>query len=200
MYGNGATKSGVYVVSPGIRAYCSMGLLEHGWTVILRRLDKSQDFLSKTYQEFIDGFGDFSENYFLGLDSIHQMTRTGTHKLYIGLDYPASTGLSSAFALYDSFSVGNNESGYKLSLGSYSSSSDGPDSTCIAGGDPCVYHNGAAFSAKGSPKGHCGNSHGPWWYSQCDHPLYRGCNYMRWYTLHPNEEILNFVMAIRRVN
>ena len=196
LYGNGATESGVYVVKPGVRAYCSMGLLNSGWTVVARKLNYSNVFASKKYKDFVDGFGDFSGSYFLGLDTLHEMTSTSRHEAYIGMEY-SSEYIPFAFVRYDRFAVGEKSSGYKLSLGSYIDNVPGqPDWT--PGGDELTYHRGSPFYAKDSSQSNCGKDFGGWWYARCDHPQYSACNYNKWYGF-PDQEIMNFVFAIRQI-
>jgi len=197
LYDKGTTESGVYVVKPGVRAYCSMGLMDSGWTVITRRVNYSNQFMKKNYKDFIDGFGDFSGNYFLGLETLHEMTSTSTHEAYIGMEY-TDEHIPFAFARYSSFAVGDRKSGYMLSLGSYIATVPGNDPLWAAGGNGMGPHHGASFSAKDSLNPECGKEYGGWWYNRCDQPSYQACNYNKWH-IFLNKEIKNFVFAIREI-
>jgi len=198
IYKNGTPKSGVYKVRPGFRVFCTMGLMDGGWTVIMRMVNGYQDFGSRSYQEYIDGFGNFTDNYFLGLESIHSLTKGKQHELYIGMEYGEGALLDCTFARYQNFKVCDKESGYKMELGTFIWQA--PDSSWHSGGDSLTYHNGGTFSAKGSPNEDCGVNNGAWWYNSektfdgCHSSLW--CNYKRWPTV-SFDPIKTFVMAIR---
>nr|XP_017021772.1 fibrinogen-like protein 1 [Drosophila kikkawai] len=84
------------------------------WIVILRRFDGSVDF-SKYWSNSV---GDLSGEFWIGFKSIHKLTSSVRHELYIQLeDFDGVT----AYARYDNFVVGNFEENYILkSLGYYS--------------------------------------------------------------------------------
>ncbi|KAH8334684.1 hypothetical protein KR059_013000, partial [Drosophila kikkawai] len=84
------------------------------WIVILRRFDGSVDF----FKDLSNSVGELSGEFWIGLQSIHKLTSSIRHELYIQLeDFDGVT----AYARYDNFVVGKNEEGYVLrSLGAYS--------------------------------------------------------------------------------
>ena len=194
LHENGCRKSGLYFVQPGITVFCDMNLLGGGWTAILRRLNKSQEFLSKTYQDFKYGFGDFSGNFWLGLDVLHDLTSAHQHELYIGME--DSDG-NLPFARYNEFSVGNKKSGYQLSLSTYNAKASDWTS---AGDSLARHHNGQKFSALGMEGGsNCGSRYGGWWYKSCNVEAVSSCNYMKWFTWSQNKELRSFIMYIREL-
>lgn len=177
-----------------------MGLMDRGWTVIMRMVNRSSQEFERPYQDYVDGFGNFSDNFFQGLESIHYLTKNGPHELYIGMELEDGASLDRIFARYKHFSVGNKASGYKLTVGSYIWQAS--DSSWVSGGDSLAYHNGGAFSTQGSPNPDCGTQNGAWWYDSdksskgCHNSLWS--NFKRWRTADPIYKLETFVMAIRK--
>ncbi|XP_033149805.1 angiopoietin-related protein 4 [Drosophila busckii] len=56
-----------------------------GWVVIQRRVDDSVSF-NRTWEEYKNGFGDLSGNFWLGLEKLHLMTKFQPHALYLQLE------------------------------------------------------------------------------------------------------------------
>ena len=80
-----------------------------------KRLDGSVDFY-RGWDDYKRGFGNLNGEFWLGLDKIHRLTK-GRSKLRVDLeDFDNQT----AYAEYDSFGVGDEQSKYKLErLGQY---------------------------------------------------------------------------------
>ena len=87
-----------------------------GWTVFQRRLDGSVDFY-RNWVDYKNGFGNLSGEFWLGLDKIHRLSATGQNVLRVDLE---SFENETAYAVYESFSVGNERLTYILNVGSYS--------------------------------------------------------------------------------
>nr|XP_017021784.1 fibrinogen C domain-containing protein 1-B-like [Drosophila kikkawai] len=84
------------------------------WIVILHRFDGSVNFSPYLRYSVGDLFGEF----WIGLESIHKLTSSVRHELYIQLE--DLDGVT-AYARYDNFVVGNSRESYALkSLGAYS--------------------------------------------------------------------------------
>lgn len=108
-----------------------------GWTLVQRRRDvlPREDFF-RSWEEYAEGFGDASSGEFwLGLDAIHALTAQAATELRVDL---ADFEGESRFAKYSSFSVGDRDDFYRLTVGGYSGTA----------GDAMAYHNGMPFSAK----------------------------------------------------
>ena len=87
-----------------------------GWTVFQRRVDGSVDF-DRNWVDYKNGFGNLSGEFWLGLDKIHRLSATGQNVLRVDLE---SFENETAYAVYESFSVGNERLVYILNVGNYS--------------------------------------------------------------------------------
>ena len=152
-----------------------MNLHGGGWTIIQRRVNDQVSFY-RNYKTYQNGFGDFTENFWLGLDKLHCLTESAhlNNEIYIGLDSFFDDDTSSR-ALYGRFSVGNEESGYVLSVGHFNASFS-------TAGDSLSTHNSLKFSTYNKDQDklistdddqdksdfNCAFiSGGGWWYNKC---------------------------------
>ena len=155
--------------------YCDMNLLGGGWTVIQRRVDGDLDF-DRKYACYRNGFGDFFQNFWLGLEKISRITRhcsaaNTSMELYIGLE--AFLPLS-VFARYTNFTVLGEEDGYRLKVSGYNESSTSHDSF--------TSHNDQKFTTKDKDQDdhtlNCaGLFKGGWWFKNCHDSHLNGIYY-----------------------
>ena len=83
---------------------------------------------------------------------------------------------NTAFAKYDHFSVGDEDSDYTLSVSGYQSASTAGDS--LTDNTELGHHNGQRFSTPGVGNTACAwYYHGPWWYRNCYSSLLTGKYY-----------------------
>ncbi|RUS76531.1 hypothetical protein EGW08_015703 [Elysia chlorotica] len=163
-----------------------------GWIVIQRRVSGALDFY-RNWEEYKNGFGSLAEEFWLGNDNIHTLTNSGQYELRVDLKYNGQ----SAYAHYNSFSLGSESTDYILSVGAY-------DGTA---GDSMAYHNGKQFSThdRGGAARHAALYHGAWWYG----PGYN-CNLnakwnaegntaARWYHFSRNTAVTFSEMKIRKL-
>ena len=163
----GVYENGVYAIQPinanhAFYVYCDMETDRGGWTVLLKRQDGSMDF----YLNWIDyknGFGNLEGEYWLGLDNMYLLTNLSGVTAQLRVDLADWEG-NTAFAKYDQFSVGDEDSDYILSVSGYQSAS--------TAGDSLAFQNGQRFSTPDRDNdagiGHCAlNFHGPWWHNDC---------------------------------
>ncbi|CAG2214195.1 Angiopoietin-related protein 1,Ficolin-1-A,Angiopoietin-1,Fibrinogen C domain-containing protein 1,Ryncolin-1,Tenascin-N,Angiopoietin-related protein 7,Angiopoietin-related protein 6,Ficolin-3,Fibrinogen C domain-containing protein 1-B,Fibroleukin,Fibrinogen-like protein 1,Ficolin-1,Ficolin-1-B,Angiopoietin-4,Tenascin-R,Ryncolin-2,Techylectin-5B,Fibrinogen C domain-containing protein 1-A,Microfibril-associated glycoprotein 4,Fibrinogen-like protein A,Ryncolin-3,Angiopoietin-2,Tenascin-X,Ficolin-2,Tenascin len=131
--------------------------------VIQRRKDGNTNFY-RGWQDYKIGFGDQTEEFWLGNEKIHKLTTGERYQLRIELqDWNNDT----KYALYNTFNLGNEASGYKLTIGGYSGTA----------GDSMIYSNGATFGTK--DENACAKSKfGAWWYKGCTHSNLNG-EYLR---------------------
>ncbi|XP_028411123.1 fibrinogen C domain-containing protein 1-A-like [Dendronephthya gigantea] len=146
-----------------------------GWTVFQRRLDGSVDFY-RGWQDYKQGFGNLSGEYWLGLDKIHMMTNISENELRIDME---DTSATTSYAHYDSFNVSSENTKYKLNVGGYNGTA----------GDSLSYHNGMAFTTKDSDNEvmgyNCaGRYKGAWWYRTCHESNLNGFYYYGHHALH----------------
>ena len=162
---DGNAPSGLYRISPcGVEftVYCNMKDNGGGWTVIQQRLDNSTDFY-RNWEDYSEGFGNFETNFWLGLDKIHCLTHTEQCKLLVTM---SSFDGEMVKSLYNHFTVGDSNSGYKLNIHGYNSSSSNA-------GDGFKIHNGQKFTTRDQDNDklqgeNCAiKYHGAWWYNDC---------------------------------
>ena len=161
--------SGIYTITPTNAAsfdvYCDMNTTDGGWTVFQKRFNGSINFY-RGWDEYEGSFGNLSGEFWLGLRELHQLTQSGKWVLRVDLvDFEGN----SAYALYDSFYIGDAESNYTLSIGSYS----GTAGDSMAGSPIQVSLNNMQFSTYDRDndfwsEGNCAaNWQGAWWYRSC---------------------------------
>jgi len=107
--------------------------------------------------------GSLRVNYWKGLDAIHQLTQSGQFKLVV--DFTSVQNISNS-AEYSTFMVGDESSGYQLTIDDFSG-----DFTY----DAFLDYTGYKFTTKdrkndASPAGsNCASQlQGAWWYDTCD--------------------------------
>lgn len=96
---------------------CDSQLAGPGWTVVQRRIDGSVKFY-RNWMDYKLGFGNFSGEFFIGLDKLHRMTASRPHELFVHL---TNFNNDTSYALYDNIVVAGESEAYALqALGSYS--------------------------------------------------------------------------------
>ncbi|KAM6974905.1 LOW QUALITY PROTEIN: tenascin-like [Tautogolabrus adspersus] len=158
---NGIKTSGEVEIFPQgklgkpMMVYCDMETDGGGWIVFQRRKDGSVDFF-RGWKDYTKGFGDLSGEFWLGLESLHNLTSMTKMNLRVDLRDQDE----SVFAKYSTFEVAKRH--YKLTVGGYSGTA----------GDSLTYHNSRLFSTKDRDPmpfiTRCAMSYrGGWWYKNC---------------------------------
>ncbi|XP_028391559.1 fibrinogen-like protein A [Dendronephthya gigantea] len=169
-YKCGMRQDGVYTINPdglgSFRVYCDMNRDKGGWTVFQRRQDGSQDFYHG-WSDYKASFGDLNGEFWLGLDKIHRLSKSGQNILRVDLmDFNGTE----RYAKYGTFSVADESHKYRLNIGSYSGDA----------GDSLAYHNQMKFSTKDSDNDAWGSSNcatnykGAWWHKDCHYSNLNG--------------------------
>nr|BAB60707.1 ficolin 4 [Halocynthia roretzi] len=142
-----------------IEVYCDLTSDGGGWIVFQRRMDGSVDFY-RGWNEYVNGFGENDKEFWLGLETIHQLTKNGNYELRVDIgDWEGER----RYAQYGTFSISGSNDNYRLTVGDYSGT---------AGDSLIGHHNGQQFSTKDQDNdgnsGNCAVSYtGAWWYQSC---------------------------------
>lgn len=157
-------RTGLYRIYPpmiayhpaGLQVLCDMETDGGGWVVFQHRFDGSVDFL-QGWTEYVNGFGQLSEGgeFWLGLETVHQMTNVGKYDLRIDLsDFENQT----SYAAYSSFSLSAGTD-YSLSFNEYSGT---------AGSGLFKNKFSTTDRDQDTHKTNCAVAyHGAWWYTKC---------------------------------
>lgn len=158
------SRDGVYTIfpTPGTNktVFCDMTADGGGWTVIQRRQDGDTDFL-RNWKDYKNGFGHAEDEYWLGNDAIHALTKDKKQVLRIDL---MKFSREKAHATYSSFFVDNEANKYKLSLGVFNGTK--------GLGDSFAFSNNAYFSTvdvdNDTNGGSCAGIYkAGWWFKSC---------------------------------
>ncbi|EDW48651.1 GM21989 [Drosophila sechellia] len=136
-----------------VNVYCNSLLAGPGWIVIQRRENGKTNFIRK-WMEYREGFGNITGEFFIGLQTVHQLTKSEQYELHIQLeDFEGEQ----RFAHYDRLEVDEEDSGYSLlSLGKYSGNA----------GDALTHNLHAKFSTyeEDNLEKCAARKEGAWWY------------------------------------
>ena len=157
---NNYAQSGVYTIQPDSQSpfdvYCDMDTDGGGWTVFQRRQDGSEDFY-RNWDNYTNGFGNLSNEFWLGLEFIHRLTNGSDSELRVDLeDWDGVT----VYAKYCVFQVNDASTNYSLVVSGYRGNA----------GDSLRYHNYQQFSTYDQENNgyRCAQaSKGAWWYLGC---------------------------------
>ncbi|CAL8142462.1 unnamed protein product [Orchesella dallaii] len=164
--------SGVYSIFPrkndnSTDVYCDMETDGGGWTVIQRRGEpvdplagERRESFIRTWNEYEDGFGSLTSDFWLGLSNIAALCQLGVQELRVEL---TNWSGEKRYANYHYFKISNASDLYRINVSGYSGNA----------GDSLIRHNGMAFSTPDrdhdtDPRRHCAKMYfSGWWYYAC---------------------------------
>ncbi|XP_076337596.1 techylectin-5B-like [Tachypleus tridentatus] len=168
--------SDVYRIQPrflnqSISVYCDMETSGGGWTLIQRRGDfgKPVENFYRSWVEYKNGFGNLTQEFWLGNDVIFSLTNQDNMVLRVDLeDFEGSR----RYAEHDEFLVRSERELYKMSYKTYKGDA----------GNSLSHHNDTMFSTKDKDndrnRGDCSVMHkGGWWYNSCHYANLNGLYY-----------------------
>ena len=147
-------------------AYCDTSNGGGGWLVVQRRQDGSVDF-NRTWQEYEDGFGKLTSEFWYELKALHCLTGQGDWEMRMDIKLANGTNI---FLQYEQFKVASAKDKYKVTVGGFQGTTT----------DPMAHHNGMNFTTKDGDNndnydGSCAlllglkEPLGGWWYNSCSH-------------------------------
>ncbi|KAH3750994.1 fibroleukin-like [Dreissena polymorpha] len=196
-------ESGIHTIYPdfktsGLEVYCE---IDQGkaWVVIQRRRYGTVDF-DRSWEEYKNGFGNLTGDFWLGNEYIYHMTKYQSRQLRI--DMETFEG-KKVYAMYNEFGVSSEEGKYRLKADMYSG--DAGDALNVAG----KIHNGQMFSTYDADNDiyssccSCSYKSG-WWFGDClranlngkyyyKHETVPGTQGIVWYTLSTSWSVMKFV-------
>ncbi|XP_059154481.1 ficolin-1-like [Physella acuta] len=130
-----------------------------GWIIIQRRVKGDVNF-TRTWNDYKNGFGSTSGDFWIGNDVISKLTDLGYNELRFDMKYKGKD----YYAVYRGFKVENEVAKYKMSFTSFSGEN---------GGNTFIHHNSMKFTTIDSDNDiHSGRNcavdrRGGWWYYSC---------------------------------
>ena len=144
-----------------LTVYCDQRTSHGGWIVLMRHVNRYEDFPNRLWHEYKAGFGDPNTSFWIGLENMHLLTKDAT-SMTLRIDLEDFEG-NSRFAEYSYFRVSSENDGYRLFIEGYSGDA----------GDALRGHSGQKFSTIDKDNDiHTSIScaqryHGAWWYKMC---------------------------------
>ncbi|XP_022803269.1 angiopoietin-related protein 7-like isoform X2 [Stylophora pistillata] len=118
LYKSGQKISGVYTIDPdgsdAFDVYCDQTTAGGGWEVFQKRFNGFVDF-NRTWDDYKHGFGNFTGEFWLGLDKIYRLTRNETKNM-LRVDLGKATG-ETVHVEYSWFGIGSETAMYRLYIG-----------------------------------------------------------------------------------
>ena len=123
IWNQGHTHNGIYRINPSptctskssFEVVCDQETSCGGWIVIQRRFNGSENF-NRGWDDYKNGFGNFTGEHWLGLEKLHRLTANGDWTLRVELeDFHGNT----SYAEYTNFSIGDESTYYIRTFGEY---------------------------------------------------------------------------------
>ncbi|XP_059197376.1 angiopoietin-related protein 4-like [Centropristis striata] len=168
LFVRGQRASGVYTIQPEnsqpFNVYCEM-TTEEGWTVIQKRYDGSQSF-NQLWESYKRGFGSLNDEFWLGLENIHSLSKQGDYVLQVALSDQAGEQHEASYR----FQLDGEEKQFSLHLQQEeeASSPSGLQENIMTSGESGLPFSTADRDNDLSPDVNCAQLlSGGWWFSSC---------------------------------
>uniref|UniRef100_H2ZAF7 Fibrinogen C-terminal domain-containing protein n=1 Tax=Ciona savignyi TaxID=51511 RepID=H2ZAF7_CIOSA len=168
------SRGGVYTIFPcqysnvGVQVYCDVVTDGGGWIVFQKRVNGTEDFF-RGWDDYVSGFGKLDEEFWLGLDTIHNLTKDDEYEMRVDLeDFDGNKSYASyripskliQTSIFSTFVV-SGPPFYSLRVGGYQGTA----------GKTLFYQSGN-FSTKDRDQdtwsSNCAQAYkGGWWYTAC---------------------------------
>ena len=176
---NFTPKTGIYDISnvcqatspftqdifPPMQARCDMDSSDGGWTVLIRRApDVVNELFNRTWDEYVEGFGDLNGEFWYGLKNMHCLTTREPMEVEVEVRKKES---ESIVLSYDNFRIDGPTTSYTLHVSGKSHSHY----------DYLSYHNGMKFSTFDRDNDRSSNNcasntrKSGWWFNACSRML-----------------------------
>lgn len=142
------------------------------WIVIQQRLDDSVNF-TRLWSDYRAGFGNITNNFWLGLERMHQLTSNAQYRLRVEIQ---TLDQAKWFSVeYESFLIDSEQFGYAINVSGYvGDAGDALQEDVIYGGG--VYQNGMMFTTLDVDNDLDRHSNcaeikggGGWWHNSCSY-------------------------------
>lgn len=129
--------------------------------IIIMKNGKGDVDFNRGWDDYKNGFGSLSGDFWLGLEDVHRLTKLNEYQLRVDIQYYNETWKQ---ANYDNFKIANQTEKYRLTLGSYSQSSTIEDGL--------AYHDEQYFSTPDSDNDNYYDNCAEffqtgWWFNRC---------------------------------
>ncbi|KAK2146178.1 hypothetical protein LSH36_626g01004 [Paralvinella palmiformis] len=167
--------TGVYKATVGTNdceyrdIYCDMETDGGGWTVLLRRVDGSENF-NRDWQDYKQGFGSLNGEFWAGNELINRLTNDG-RGYTLRVDMTSYEG-EKRFAKYTRFIIHGEEAKYPLYVDGYDNRSTLPNSLWTH--RACKFSTGNADNDGSSSRNLATEFQSGWWYCEKDDVILTG--------------------------
>ncbi|XP_014773316.1 fibrinogen-like protein 1 [Octopus bimaculoides] len=178
IYKAGHKASGVYKIQPdgltcSLAVWCDMDTDGGGWLLFQRRADGTENF-NRKWLDYKTGFGDVSNEFWLGNQNIFLLSNQKAYELRIDLwDFSGNR----AYATYQSFKIEGERDKYRLHVSSFSGTAR----------NSFYLHNYAFFSTMDRDNDkharvNCASQwDGGWWFTNCWRAMLNGLYHRKSY-------------------
>ena len=166
----GWSGNGIYTITlvsgKPLKVFCNLKT-NNSWIVVQRRVNATTNF-RRNWEEYRQGFGDLTGNYWIGLDNLNELAGPGK-AAKLRVDLKSSLIAGDFHAEYSTFNVASAADKYRLTAAGYSGTAGDSMGVCDGKHPPAV-NTGMQFSTYDSDNDksgyHCAEYSG-WWYKDC---------------------------------